>query len=367
MELRDNSERLMGQGVRDAVHKINHDIAPLFINKKPDIVRMDAEMIAYDGTSRKLHVGANTLLAVSIAVLRAQALVESLELFGFIAYLCKQDPVLMPLPMINIINGGKHAHNRLIVQEIMVLPLHAPSFRSGFETILSLFYRLKKLLIKQKKSIAVGDEGGFAPLFSNQTEGYDLLMESAHSLVDEEKIAFALDVAASHFYDSETKKYMWQGKSIDSYELVSWYDQLMRTYPIHLIEDGLSQHDWHGWKQMMERIGSKIFIIGDDIFATNTTYICRGIEDNIAHGVVVKPNQIGTVTESIEAVKMCKKHGWKVVVSNRSGETNDSFIADFAVGVGAHYIKAGGCSRGERIAKYNRLLHIEELLQSRNT
>ncbi len=361
-ELRDGGKRLEGLGVLKAIEVIEKKIAPALIGKEPNVVQMDVMLLELDDTPDKSRLGANTLLAVSIAICKAQALAESLQLYELIAYLCSFETVALPCPLFNIINGGLHADNNLSVQEIMIMPLNQPSFRSAVEAGFTVFHGLKKLLHKQGKSITVGDEGGFAPCFDDIQQALDLIMEAIEQYGDGNPVMIALDVAASHFYNQKTEKYTWQGKQISKQELIDYYQYLISNYPIYLIEDGLTETDWNGWEQLNELIGSDVKIIGDDIFATNPERIWHGIEQDVAQGALIKPNQIGTVTETLQAAKLCKEYNWDVIVSHRSGETNDSFIADLAVGVSAEQIKAGGCSRGERIAKYNRLLKIEDQL-----
>lgn len=361
-ELRDGGKRLEGLGILKAIEVIEKKIAPALIGKEPNVVQMDVMLLELDDTPDKSRLGANTLLAVSIAICKAQALAESLQLYELIAYLCSFETVALPCPLFNIINGGLHADNNLSVQEIMIMPLNQPSFRSAVEAGFTVFHGLKKLLHKQGKSITVGDEGGFAPCFDDIQQALDLIMEAIEQYGDGNPVMITLDVAASHFYNQKTEKYTWQGKQISKQELIDCYQYLISNYPIYLIEDGLTETDWNGWEQLNELIGSDVKIIGDDIFATNPERIWHGIEQDVAQGALIKPNQIGTVTETLQAAKLCKEYNWDVIVSHRSGETNDSFIADLAVGVSAEQIKAGGCSRGERIAKYNRLLKIEDQL-----
>jgi len=361
-ELRDGGDRLLGHGVLKAIAIIENKIAPVLVGKEPNVVQMDVTMLELDDTPNKSRLGANTMLAVSIAVCKAQAIVESLELYEFIAYLCGFETVALPCPMFNVINGGLHANNNFQVQEIMIMSLQEPSFRAAMEGATTIFHGLKKLLGQQGKSTAVADEGGFAPIFNNVKEALDIVMEAIEKYGNRSNIMIALDIAATHFYDAQTQTYIWQGKQIDRQELLALYRKLIASYPIYSIEDGLSETDWSGWKQMTETLGSQVKIIGDDIFTTNPNRIWQGIEHETAQAALIKPNQIGTVTETLQAVKLCKEYNWDVIVSHRSGETNDSFIADLAVGVSAKQIKAGGCSRGERMAKYNRLLKIEDNL-----
>ncbi len=367
-ELRDGGKRLMGKGVQQAVQNIENIIASALIGKEPNIVQMDVMLLELDGTDDKSKLGANTLLAVSSAVCKAHALCESLTLYELIAYVCGFEMVALPCPAFNIINGGVHADNKLQTQEIMIMPLGESSFRAAMETGVTIFHALKKLLTDRGKSTNVGDEGGFAPDVADEQEALDLLMEAIELVASDKNIMIALDIAASQFYKTESQTYSWYGKDVSADQLISWYTKLLDSYPIYSIEDGLGETDWDNWVAMTKALDSRVKVIGDDIFVTNVERIWQGIERKAAHGALIKPNQIGTVTESLQAAKLCKEYDWDVIVSHRSGETNDSFIADLAVGVGATQIKAGGCSRGERMAKYNRLLKIEdELLMGQNS
>ena len=364
MELRDGGKRLMGMGVTHGVDKIERIIAPHLIGVEPDLVSMDVLMLELDGTKNKAKLGANAMLAVSIAVLKAQAASEALEPHEMIAHVCGFDAIALPLPMFNMIEGGVHAHNKLQIQEFLAIPVDVPSFRAAMESAITLRHALESLLLENDKLIAVGDEGGFAGDFKNDTEALDFLVEAMEIAQKKTKGGFvlAIDVAASQFYDAKKKKYDFGGKSMSSDQMITYYEKLAKKYPLYSIEDGLSEHDWTGWKDMTEALLSKVQLVGDDIFATNPELIWKGIEQGVATASIIKPNQIGTVTETLQAVKLCKEHDMNVIVSHRSGETNDPFIADLAVGVSAGHIKAGGLSRGERMAKYNHLLRIEDEL-----
>jgi enolase len=364
LELRDGEERYMGKGVTKAISHIEHFIAPSLLGKEPDTVEVDSMMIQMDDTENKSHLGANAILPVSIAVCKAQALVEELEPYELIGYLCGHETVALPCPMFNVINGGAHANNNLSVQEFMIMPVGMPSIRSAIELGVTVFQTLKEILRKRGDSVAVGDEGGFAPNFESEKEALDTLMEAIKRVQDryDGTVMIALDVAASQLYTPDKKLYMLQGKRYDSSELIDWYEKLISEYPIYSIEDGLGEDDWAGWQEMTKRLGGKTQLVGDDIFVTNPVRIWEGLRQEVANAVLIKPNQIGTVTETLQAVKLCQEQNRAVVVSHRSGETNDFFIADLATGVSAPQIKAGGCSRGERMAKYNRLLQIEDQL-----
>lgn len=367
VELRDGGLRLMGKGVRKAVQIIETTISPLLIGREPSIITIDALLRELDGTDNKSKLGANTMLAVSTAVCKAEAAVEHMELYELIAYLCGYELAALPYPMFNMINGGAHASNNLRIQEFMIMPVGVPTFQEAMEVAVTFYHALKNVLAQSGRTTAVGDEGGFAPDLSHDMQAIDLLMEVIEYVQHQcdASIMIVLDVAASQFYDKRTREYLWHGKLMTSDDLISWYSNLVEKYPIYGIEDGLSEHDWDGWERLTQVLGSKIQIIGDDIFVTNLERIRDGIERNVANTVLIKPNQVGTITETLQAIKLSKEYDKNIVVSHRSGETNDSFIADLAVGTSAGQIKAGGPSRGERLAKYNRLLQIEDtLLQS---
>lgn len=363
-EMRDEDVRVVGKGVMKAVQNIEKMIAPAFVGKHPDVISMDVQMIEMDATYDKSTLGANAMLAVSMALCKAQAMVEEIELYELIAYLCDFKSVSIPGPMFNIINGGVHTNNNLVIQEFMVLPIGMSSFRSAMELSTSVYQTLKKLLQEAGKSIAVGDEGGFAPNFKDELEALDYIMmaikktEAAY----EGTMMIALDVAASQIYNKKSRSYRWRDKKIQSQELIEWYHMLLERYPIYSIEDGLAEDDIEGWGSMFKRLSGSTQIVGDDLFATNAERIQMSLKKKLANTVVIKPNQIGTVTETLQAIKLCQDNSLKTIVSHRSGETNDSFIADLAIGVSADHIKAGGCSRGERMAKYNRLLRVEDSL-----
>lgn len=368
VEMRDGGFRLMGTGVLKAVQTLEQVIAPILIGREPNLIRMDEDMKALDGTENKSRLGANTILAASMAIAKIQARMEDIELYELIAYLCEYELVALPFPMFNLINGGAHAHNNLQIQEFMIMPVGVSTFHAAMEVAVTLSQMLKKVLEQNGYSTAVGDEGGFAPDLHHDTQALDFIMEAIEYVQQdfEGSIMIALDCAASQFYNRQTKTYNWHGKNMSSKDMISWYARLAEQYPLYAIEDGLSEHDWEGWQELTALLGNKIELVGDDIFVTNSDLIWEGIDYNIANTVLIKPNQVGTVTEALQAIKLCKEYDRNVIVSHRSGETNDTFIADLAVGTSAGQIKAGGLSRGERMAKYNRLLKIEdELLKSR--
>lgn len=365
VELRDGGDRLMGLGVQQAVDILNDVIAPLFIDKEPDFVACDSELLDLDGTNDKSHLGANTILATSMAICRAQAYQDGFEVYELLAHLSNQDTVALPCPMFNLLGGGLHADNSFQIQELLVVPKSAQSLRDAMNIGVTIFHSLKEILRAKGKMTSVGYEGGFVPLLKNDKEAFDMMMEAIEKSGCGQGVMLSLDVAASHLYNNATGLYQWSGKDITAHDLVDWYKQLIATYPIYSIEDGLSEVDWKGWKLMKEEIGSRVRLVGDDLFATDPQRIWNGIENDVATTALIKPNQIGTLTETLQAIDLCKENGWDVIISHRSGETNDSFIADLAVGVSAGHIKAGGCSRGERMAKYNRLLAIEDELMGR--
>ncbi|HLJ31840.1 MAG TPA: phosphopyruvate hydratase [Candidatus Babeliales bacterium] len=364
VELRDGGTRLMGLGVQKAVDVIENIIAPVLIDRVPDLVTLDIELANLDGTNNKSRLGANSILAASLAVCKAQAYIEGVELYEFIAQISQYSTVTLPCPMFNFIGGGLHADNNFPIQELLIVPTKELLFRDAMVTATTIYQTLKELLHSKNKYTGVGYEGAFIPSFSHEHEPFDILMEAIEKSGCGSNVMLSLDVAASHFYNNETGLYSFFNKKFSSHELIEWYHDLAARYPIYSIEDGLSESDWNGWKEMKARLGSSIRLIGDDLFVTDPQRIWYGIENNSATSAIIKPNQIGTITETLQAIQLCKEHDWDVVVSHRSGETNDTFIADLAVGVSAEHIKAGGCSRGERIAKYNRLMHIEEMLMS---
>ncbi|MBA3954213.1 phosphopyruvate hydratase [Candidatus Dependentiae bacterium] len=364
LELRDGGKRLMGKGVLKAIENIETLIAPVLVGHEPHGMEMDLKLLELDGTTDKSRLGANALLAVSMAIFKAEAHSEKLELYELIAYYMGSDSVSLPFPMLNVINGGMHAYNKLRIQEFMIIPVGAPTFRSAFEAATLVYHELKALLIKKNKSTAVGDEGGFAAAFESDAEALDVLLEaieaaSAHSSVG---CIIGLDVAASQYYNSTTQLYSWQNQQLTSDEMIDYYKKLVDTYPIYSIEDGLSEEDWSGWIRMTKALENKIQIVGDDLFVTNPYRIAQGGIDHAATSVIIKPNQIGTITETLQAIKLCKDTNLATIVSHRSGETEDTFIADLAVGASVGQIKAGACRGSERLAKYNRLLTIEDTL-----
>ncbi len=365
VELRDGDDRFLGLGVSKAIEKLENVIAPeVILGKEPSVVEMDLKMIELDGTTDKRNLGANTMIAASMAIAKAQALSMQQKLYELIAHLCGLEQVSLPYPMVNIINGGLHADNKLQIQEIMVVPVGYSTFREAFQETLELYYLLKNILKQQGKSVLVGDEGGLASDFDNDIEALDILAKAIELRKNntEGNFVIALDAAASHFYDKKTKTYHWLDKDLDSDGMIRMYKKLSETYPLFSIEDGLSEDDSEGWKKMMTELGDNLQIVGDDIFATNPARIAQGIEHEIANSVIIKPNQIGTVTETLQSIILCKDHDLNTIVSHRSGETEDTSIVDIAIGSSSGQMKIGGCSRGERITKYNHMLRIEDAL-----
>lgn len=364
VEMRDGGDRLMGKGLLKAIAVIENKIAPLLIGHEPQVVEFDLRMIELDGTREKSVLGGNVMLAVSSALLKAQAYVEEVEVYELIAHLSGFESVIMPFPLFNMINGGLHADNNLRIQEFMVIPIGEHSFRASMQAGAVFFHTLKDVLHKAGKQTCVGDEGGFAPHFDDETQALDLLSETAQLVETRHggNYVLALDVAASQFYNPITRLYNWRGKPCTSDELIEFYDQLTRQYPIYSLEDGLSENDWDGWFALNAKLGDRLQIVGDDLFVTSIERILYGLQKDAANSVIIKPNQCGTITQTLQAIKLCKEHDLSVIVSHRSGDTSDTLIADIAVGSNAGQIKAGGFSRSERMAKYNRLLRIEDRL-----
>ena len=361
VELRDGGRtRYGGKGVLKAVANVNEIIAPVLIDMDPaHQAEIDRLMILLDGTQNKQRLGANAIVSVSMAVARVAALAAGLPLY---AYMGGFGALRIPIPMMNILNGGKHADNSVDFQEFMIMPIGAPSFAEALRYGAQTFHALKDILSKKGYSTNVGDEGGFAPDLKSNDEACEVIIEAieAAGFKPGKDIAIALDPAASSFFKNGVYNLAksGQGKKTSD-EMVAFYTTWVGKYPIVSIEDGLAESDWEGFRRQTASQGDKIQIVGDDIFVTNTRYITRGIQEKTANAVLIKLNQIGTVTETMEAIALCRKVGWGFVVSHRSGETEDTFIADFTVAMGGGQIKTGSVCRSERIAKYNRLLEIE--------
>lgn len=363
VELRDKGSRYHGLGVQMAVDHVNTKVAPEIIGMNVfDQTAIDGVMLKLDGTPNKSNLGANAILGVSMAVAKAGASALNIPLYR---YLGGVGPKKMPVPMMNVLNGGKHADNTVDFQEFMILPVGACCFKEGLRMCAEVYHTLKKTLREDKLNTAVGDEGGFAPNLADAKEALEYLakaVERAGYRLGED-IAFALDVAASELYNKEFKKYVFEGEDVirSAEELVDYYEMLVSEFPIVSIEDPMDEEDWEGWKMITERLGDRIQLVGDDLFVTNTKRLKMGIERGVANSILVKVNQIGTLTEAFEAIELAKKSGYKTIISHRSGETEDSMIADIAVAFCAEQIKTGAPCRTERVAKYNQLLRIEEI------
>ena len=360
IELRDgDKKRYGGKGVLKAVSNIDNISDELWGTDSLLQGQIDKIMIDMDGTPNKAKLGANAILAVSMAVARASALELNIPLYR---YLGGVNAKTLPVPMSNILNGGAHADNNVDIQEFMIMPLGAKSFQQALQMNAEVFHSLKAILKKRGLVTSVGDEGGFAPNLASNEEAFIVIVEAIKTAgyIPGKDIYLAIDAAASSFY--KDGKYLFEGKKVSSDAMIKYYESMIAKYPICSIEDGLAENDWTGWKKMTAKLGSKIQIVGDDVFVTNPKIIAKGIKDNIANSVLIKLNQIGTVTETIDAINMAHKSGWTTVVSHRSGETGDTFIADLAVALNTGQIKTGSISRSERIEKYNQLLRIEEEL-----
>lgn len=365
VELRDaDQSRYGGKGVLTAVKNVNEIIAEEIIGYDVfDQVGVDEALLALDGTPNKGKLGANAILAVSMAVARAAAEELNQPLYR---YLGGVNGKTLPVPMCNILNGGAHADNNVDIQEFMIMPVGAESFTEGIRMVTEIFHALKAVLKEKGLNTGVGDEGGFAPNLSSNEEAFQVIVEAIQKAGYEpgKDIFMAIDAAASEFYDEKTGKYelTGEGKSFTSEQLVDFYVQMVEKYPIISIEDGLNEEDWDGWKILTEKLGKKIQIVGDDLFVTNTERLTRGIELGVGNSILIKLNQIGTVTETIEAVELAKKNNMTAIISHRSGESEDTFIADLAVALNTGQIKTGAPSRTDRVAKYNQLMRIEDEL-----
>lgn len=360
LELRDGGKRFHGKGVLKAIENIEKEIAPNLTGlESTDQVYIDRLMIELDGTENKSRLGANAILGVSMAICKASALEAGLPLYR---YLGGCNAKTLPVPMMNILNGGAHADNNLDIQEFMIMPVGLPDFANALRAGAEVFHSLKSILKKKGLNTAVGDEGGFAPDLKDNEEAIGLIIQAIEEAgyIPGKEISIALDSAASEFYFDGYYKF--EDKKLSSSDMISYYEGLIGKYPILSIEDGLSEKDWNGWEEMTERIGGKVQLVGDDIFVTNTRILGEGIKRRIANSILIKLNQIGTVTETLDAIEMASRAGYTTIISHRSGETEDTTIADLAVACNTGFIKTGSISRSERIAKYNRLLEIEKEL-----
>ncbi|MCD5162239.1 phosphopyruvate hydratase [Enterococcus casseliflavus] len=363
VELRDGGNRLQGKGVLKAVQNVNTEIKEALIGKSPfNQNQIDQIMIELDGTKNKSRLGANAILGVSMATARAAAMSKKVPLYRYLGGVDLE----LPQPFFNIINGGVHADSGIDVQEFLVTPVKRETFKEGVEKIANVYHTLKKVLSEKGLETAVGDEGGFAPKLGSTEAAIETLIEaiSLSGYEPGEEIAIALDPASSEFYDSESGKYQFEGQSLSSEELLDYYQRLIKKYPqVISIEDGFSEHDWDGFKRQTDVMGNTVQLVGDDIFVTNPEIFKKGIEKGIANSILIKLNQIGTVSESIETIKLARANGYTTMISHRSGETGDTFIADFAVAMNAGQIKTGSMARSERVEKYNQFIRIEEELE----
>lgn len=371
LELRDkNPKRFSGKGVQKAVEIVEKELGPFLTGKElGDQKDFDQAMIEFDGTENKSKCGANAILGISLAYARASALDQKMDLYEFI---WPREKKSLPTPMMNILNGGVHADNGLDFQEFMIRPIGPKKFSEKLRYGAEVFHSLKKVLHQQGLSTGVGDEGGFAPLIESHEEAIELILKAIEQagFKPGKDVSLAIDSAASEFYDKESDTYIEAKKKAkkatfhkrSSREQIDYLQQLVKKYPIDTVEDGLDQNDWKGWKELTEQLGSSIQLIGDDIFVTNPRFLKRAIEEKVGNSILIKLNQIGTLTETLGTITLAKKNSYKTVISHRSGETEDTFIADLAVATDAEQIKTGSLSRSDRIAKYNRLLEIEKHL-----
>lgn len=362
VELRDGGDRLQGKGVAKAVSNVKTEINDALVGLSPfDQAKIDHLMIDLDGTANKGRLGANAILGVSMAVARAAAASKKVPLYRYLGGVDLE----LPQPFFNIINGGVHADSGIDVQEFLITPVKCDSFRDGVEKAANTYHTLKSILAKRGLETAVGDEGGFAPKLGSTENAIETLYEAIKTAgyTPGEEIAIALDPASSEFYEEKTQKYNFEGKELTSDEMLAYYQELVKKYPaIISIEDGFSEHDWDGFKKQTDAMGDTLQLVGDDIFVTNPKIFKDGIEKGVANAILIKLNQIGTVSESIDAIKLARANGYHTMISHRSGETGDTFIADFAVAMNAGQIKTGSMARSERVEKYNQFLRIEEEL-----
>ena len=367
LELRDGTGAYLGKGVQKAVTNINNIIAPAIINLDPEKqAEIDKIIIDLDGTSDKSKLGANAILAVSLAVSHVAAKSKNIDLFEHFSSIFRDitgntPSKSLPMPMLNILNGGEHADNNIDIQEFMIIPSNAKSFQEAMRWSSEIYWNLKNILKKQSLSTAVGDEGGFAPNLKSNEEALSLILDSISKsgLVPGEDVFLALDCASSEFYDGKNYNLKGEGRSLSSDEFVSYLEELVNKYPIISIEDGMDENDFDGWKLLTDRIGKKCQLVGDDLFVTNKTIFQQGIDLGLGNSILVKFNQIGTISETMETIHLANTNGYSSIISHRSGETEDTTISDLAVGLGAGQIKTGAPCRSDRVAKYNRILWIE--------
>jgi enolase len=361
LELRDgDAKRYLGKGVEKAVRNVNEVLAPELVGlDADDQVGLDSAMLSLDGTPTKSKLGANAILGISVAAAKAAAEERALPLYRYIGGVQAR---VLPVPLMNVINGGSHADNNLDIQEFMIVPVGAPSFKEALRWGAETFHHLKKILKGRKLNTGVGDEGGYAPDLKSNTEGFEVLLEAiqAAGYKPGTDIALAVDAASSSFFDKKTNTYDFDGKATDRAGMIAFWKDAIAKFPLVSIEDPLDENDWEGWRQITAEIGGKVQIVGDDFFVTNPKLLARGIEQAAANSILIKLNQIGTLTETLDAIDLAHRNGFRSIISHRSGETADTTIADLAVATGAGQIKTGSLSRSDRVAKYNRLLRIEE-------
>ena len=368
LELRDGNTDYLGKGVQKAVNNINNILKPALINLDPCQQReIDNIIIKIDGTSDKSNIGANAILAVSLAVSHVAAKDKGIDLYTHFSDIYQEITNSsvksnLPMPMLNILNGGEHADNNIDIQEFMIIPKGAKSFKEAMRWSSEIYWNLKSILKKQKLSTAVGDEGGFAPNLQSNEEAIKLIIEAVENsnLIPGKDIFIALDCAASEFFDGDNYNLLGEGRSLNSESFADYLEELVDRYPIISIEDGMDENDYEGWKVLTQKIGAKCQLVGDDLFVTNKAIFQEGIDKNLANSILIKFNQIGSITETIETIKIANSNNYKSIISHRSGETEDTTIADLAVGLGVGQIKTGAPCRSDRVAKYNRLLWIEE-------
>ncbi len=367
LELRDGGNRYMGKGVLTAVGNINDKIGPELVGSDPsEQASIDMALLEIDGTDNKSNLGANAILGVSMAVARAAAEDHGLPLW---AYLGGIRPYLLPTPMMNVINGGAHADNNLDIQEFMIVPHGASSFAEALRMAAETYHSLKKTLKTRGYSTAIGDEGGFAPNLQSNREAIDLILEAVEKAgyTPGDQISLALDVAASEIYKDGKYEFAGEGRTLDTGDIISYYTDLCKAYPVVSIEDGMAEDDWKGWASLTHALGTSVQLVGDDIFVTNPERLQEGFNQKVANSILIKLNQIGTVSETMNVIDMAVRHGYSTVISHRSGETDDTFISDLAVAVAAGQIKSGAPARIDRVAKYNQLLRIEEEIEGFGT
>ena len=363
-ELRDGDEsRYLGKGVLQAIKAVNEEIAHALEGiDATEQAQVDRILIDLDGTDNKSRLGANAILGVSLACARASAEYHLMPLYRYIG---GTRAYTLPTPMMNIINGGKHADNNVDIQEFMIMPISAPSFKEAMRMGVEVFHNLKKVLKAKNYNTAVGDEGGFAPSLTSNEEAFDVIIEAIEKAgyKPKEDIVLTVDVASSEMREGDKyKMFKSSGELKTTDEMIDWYADLCEKYPIYSIEDGLDENDWEGWKKLTDRIGNKVQLVGDDLFVTNPEFLQKGIDSDTANAILVKVNQIGTLTETLHAISLAHSNGYNSIISHRSGETEDTFIADLSVAVNSGQIKTGAPSRSDRVAKYNQLLRIEEML-----